>query len=175
MAEYTLVPHPDTPPRAIDFVGVSIRQDEHGLNLCYVIGGDTAGLVIPPAAAPCRTDELWRTTCFELFVQTGATDYLEFNFSPSSAWAAYRFSDYRTGMAPADAAPRIGISDEGDALIVAVRIAAPAPPGTLAALSVVVEERDGTKSYWALAHGDGPPDFHDPDCFVAPLPAPEPA
>jgi hypothetical protein len=34
-------------------------------------------------------------------------------------------------------------------------------------LSAVLEEQDGTKSYWALAHPPGgKPDFHHPDCFV---------
>jgi len=37
-------------------------------------------------------------------------------------------------------------------------------------LSVVLEETDGTKSYWALAHCSDKPDFHAPDCFVARLP-----
>ena len=37
-------------------------------------------------------------------------------------------------------------------------------------LSAVLEEKNGTKSFWALAHGDGLPDFHNPDCFVAKLP-----
>ena len=34
----------------------------------------------------------------------------------------------------------------------------------------VLEEKDGTKSYWALAHPGGKPDFHDPGCFAAHLP-----
>ena len=38
-------------------------------------------------------------------------------------------------------------------------------------LSAVLEEKDGTKSYWALAHPEGDrPDFHDPVCFAARLP-----
>ena len=36
-------------------------------------------------------------------------------------------------------------------------------------LAVVLEERDGTKSYWALAHAPDKPDFHAPDCFIAKL------
>lgn len=39
-------------------------------------------------------------------------------------------------------------------------------------LSAVVEETDGTKSYWALRHPPGVPDFHHPDCFALELPAP---
>lgn len=40
-------------------------------------------------------------------------------------------------------------------------------------LSAVIEEMDGTKSYWALAHPAGKPDFHHPDCFTLELPPPE--
>jgi hypothetical protein len=33
-------------------------------------------------------------------------------------------------------------------------------------LSVVLEEKNGAKSYWALAHPPGKPDFHHEDCFA---------
>ncbi len=42
-------------------------------------------------------------------------------------------------------------------------------------LSVIVEERNGRMSYWALAHPPGKPDFHDPACFALQLPAARPA
>ncbi len=50
-------------------------------------------------------------------------------------------------------------------------------PGDMAAakklaLSAVIEETDGTKSYWALAHPPGKPDFHHHTCFAATLPPP---
>ncbi|WP_267386844.1 DOMON-like domain-containing protein [Sphingomonas sp. GC_Shp_3] len=172
--EWALVPHPDTPASAVEYVHASVRQSEYGLDLAYVIGCPTDRLVVPAAVMPARADGLWRSTCLELFVQTGAPGYLEFNFSPSSAWAAYRFTDYRTGMAemPLDVAPRIMVSADGDALIVIARIAPPLSVASVAGLSAVIEEADGTKSYWALAHGDGPPDFHNAEGFVAALPAP---
>ena len=40
----------------------------------------------------------------------------------------------------------------------------------LAGLSAVIEEVDGTRSYWALAHPAGCPDLRHPDCFVLELP-----
>ena len=40
-------------------------------------------------------------------------------------------------------------------------------------LSAVIEAEDGTKSYWALNHPPGAPDFHHKDCFALELPAPE--
>lgn len=45
------------------------------------------------------------------------------------------------------------------------------PGDWMAAISAVIEEADGTKSYWALAHPPGKPDFHHPDGFVLALPA----
>jgi hypothetical protein len=39
------------------------------------------------------------------------------------------------------------------------------------ALSAVIETRDGAKSYWALAHPPGKPDFHHADCFIGQLAA----
>jgi hypothetical protein len=37
------------------------------------------------------------------------------------------------------------------------------------ALSAVIEEGDGTLSYWALKHGPGKADFHVPDGFALEL------
>ena len=42
-------------------------------------------------------------------------------------------------------------------------------------LAAVIEERTGKKSYWALNHPEGEPDFHHPDCFALRLPAARPA
>jgi len=45
--------------------------------------------------------------------------------------------------------------------------------GLIIGLSAIIIEAHGTKSYWALRHPPGPPDFHHPDCFALTLPAPE--
>ena len=45
------------------------------------------------------------------------------------------------------------------------------PGEWLAAITAVIEEADGTKSYWALRHPAGKPDFHHPDCLALELPA----
>lgn len=115
---------------------------------------------------PVRTDGLWRHTCFEAFVAGAGPAYREFNFAPSGAWAAYAFDDHRSGMRDVEAAPSVGWQDGNLIAEVAVPIAG----DWRLNLTAVIEETDGTKSYWALAHPDGPPDFHDPACFVLALP-----
>jgi hypothetical protein len=42
------------------------------------------------------------------------------------------------------------------------------------AVSAVIEELDGTKSYWALAHPPGDPDFHHAESFLLTLPSRRP-
>lgn len=130
-------------------------------------------LSIPSTAAPVRADGLWHTTCFELFVKPrDGSGYFEFNFSPSTAWAAYRLDDYRAGMADLPLAPP-WIERVGNDVRVTVDLSGLPDGGWLVALSAVIEEKDGTRSYWALKHPPGAPDFHDPACFALELPAPD--
>ena len=50
--------------------------------------------LVPSVCQPRRRDELWRHTCFELFVRYGNEPrYCEFNFAPSGDWAAYEFDE----------------------------------------------------------------------------------
>jgi hypothetical protein len=171
MSRFDLVPHPDFLPREVAQVTVTLSASPAGLQAIYAVEAPTAMLRLPPPAKPYRTADLWRTTCFELFVREDDAAYREFNFSPSSAWAAYRFSGYRDGMAhlPVDRPPRITVSDESNGLIVSV-VLDPVPAGTTLSPTAVIEEMDGTKSFWALAHAPGKPDFHHPASFAATLP-----
>ena len=95
-----LEPHRAHPPGAVRSVEACIRGDGDGwLHLRWRIEG-SAGLVMPPFAGQARADELWRTTCFELFCRRpGEGGYVEINLSPSEQWAAYDFTGDRDGMA----------------------------------------------------------------------------
>ncbi|HZU62320.1 MAG TPA: DOMON-like domain-containing protein [Novosphingobium sp.] len=146
----------------------------------FVLGWQVAGaahLVVPPAVAPARADGLWQTTCFELFLADAGTAYCEFNLSPSTRWAAYRFAAYRDGMAPQEMPqpPQITPGAAGGAVFACtVRLPAALLAGARAAgLCAVIEEAGGHLSYWALAHGPGQPDFHASACFALAIGAAE--
>ena len=123
-------------------------------------------------APPSRCGGLWQQTCFEAFI--GDSAYSEFNFSPSSQWAAYDFSGYREGMRerPMGNSPEIGLDASESHFAMEANFDIDGLVGKVG-LSVVIEETNGTKSYWALAHPPGAPDFHHPTCFAATLPAPD--
>ncbi len=171
----SLQPHPGHPAPAIRIAAEARRAANGRLALRYRITGAVADLRLPPPAPPGRADGLWQHSCFEAFVRpAGGAAYWELNFAPSGQWAAYRFGDYRRGMAAAEETPppeleMVSATDR-------IELAATVELETLAGfawrvgLCAVIEESRGRKSWWALAHPPGEPDFHHEDCFTLELP-----
>jgi len=171
-----LLAHPDTPGEAVWSIAVGAQLTDGTHLAChYALHGDMARVRIPGPGAGRRSDGLWKHTCFEAFVAAqGEKDYYEFNFSPAFDWAAYRFADYRSGMSAARLAEAPGLQVRRTArqldLTTTVHLSGLASLRGArvlrVALAAVVEEDDGRLSYWALQHGPGSPDFHDPDSFA---------
>ncbi|MGE0594746.1 MAG: DOMON-like domain-containing protein [Hyphomonadaceae bacterium] len=163
-----LILHPDSRCTAVRDIAVEVtRSGAHGLVLHYAVRGAVDDIVWPAPSTPERADGLWKQTCFEAFVGTGDVGYAEFNFAPSRLWAAYRFDNYRAGMSPLEGVtPRIETSRDPGCFELRAELAALAPGSLRLGLSAVIEEIGGAKSYWALAHTPGAPDFHHPDSFV---------
>lgn len=175
MGTFSLICHPQTPAVGVKSVSVDWEARGDALTLTYRVGG-AGGLVLPTPAHAERHDDLWKATCFELFLGQAGTSYQEFNFSPSSRWATYGFAGYREGGRNADMpiAPAIAMTRAGDEAVCEVRLPRAILDGAVCAgLTAVVEEAGGHKSYWALAHGEGRPDFHKRSCFTLQLAAAE--
>lgn len=143
-------------------VTASVTATAQGCEAEFAFDGAIADIILPPPAAPARRDNLWQTTCFEIFWQPlGGTAYREFNLSPSGQWAAYDFDSFRAGMrdAPVDSIT-IACSQRGAGLVLTASIAADLPVPAQVALNAIVEHADGSKQYWALAFPPGRPEFH---------------
>jgi hypothetical protein len=152
-----------------------VRPAGGSLVLSYAVTGTIGDLVLPPIGAPARADELWRHTCFEAFVKEAAGEgYYEFNFAPSTQWAAYHFDRYRSGMHVAteiEPPQIVGRSvPERYTLRATLWLPDRQRDRTLrVGLAAVLEETNGNRSYWALAHPLGAPDFHHADGFALEL------
>jgi|SRR5688572_4094413 len=172
MPSAALQRHPASPCAALRGIEASVTRAAEGLQLAYRLEGDLDRLRIPQARAPRIAEGLWQHTCCELFIAPAAgAAYHEFNFSPSGEWAAYRFERYRHGMALLEtlAEPRIRVQRAAGVLELRARICLPLPSNAVLGLSAVIEETDGTLSYWALRHAPGRPDFHHRDAFTLEL------
>ncbi len=171
---HTLRLHPDSLCATATRIEVDVAHPRPGnLVLTYVVNGRIGDLRLPPVVAATPADELWRHTCFEAFVRpsTGSA-YYEFNFSPSTQWASYCFSGYRGGMRVAAeiAAPRIEVRSTAESYTLQAALELDGLSSPLhVGLSAVLEETNGHKSYWALAHPPGKADFHHADCFALEL------
>jgi hypothetical protein len=159
-----LISHPSTPAKGVAAVDVEGLIGRGRSVLEYrVIGGS---VLIPETAEPIRTDGLWQTTCFELFVRPqGLSEYFEFNFAPSGQWAAYRFDSYRAGMADLPLR-EIAVERTADGVRIHIDLGELPPTPWQVAVTAVIAECDGTRSYWSMAHDDEKPDFHHPSGFV---------
>ena len=186
MPPFQLHAHPDHTPHAHFIVrgSASRRPDGRYFVINFQVFGDVDCIAWHEQVREGRADDLWRHSCFEAFIGgEGSPGYVELNLAPARQWALYAFEGYRSGMRNADDASiarveffRRDLSVPRIEMQVLLEL-----PARYAArdwemnLSAVIEELDGTKSYWALAHAPGPPDFHNRDCFIATLPAPDPA
>lgn len=173
--------HPDSRCIAATQIDVEVaRPRPSTLVMRYFVTGKISDLLLPPVTPPTRADELWQHTCFEAFIGASpSTAYYEFNFAPSTQWAVYRFSCYRSGMRIVGEinSPRIEVRSSSECYELRVSLELDRLPGLpddatwRLGLSAVIEETSGRKSYWALAHPPGDADFHHSVCFARELPA----
>jgi hypothetical protein len=173
-----LICHAGRVCNAVQAVQVKVEAELQGdLQLSYQLTGDLARIRIPAPQPPDAVDGLWEHTCFEAFVAVeGEADYHEFNFSPSSQWAAYAFSAYRVRSAwTASRRPSIRFARTHEYLLLEAVIAAADLPRNNTgkplqlALAAVIEANDGNCSYWALQHPEASPDFHHREGFILSL------
>jgi hypothetical protein len=166
----TLVLHPDSASGSVHTITASIDPMPRGCRATFIAIGDIRRIAMPVRAKPGRFDDLWRTTCFEIFWQPeGRASYREFNLSPSTRWACYDFDDFRAGVrnAPADVTITVSVSD--DRLELTADIISDLPLPAKVALNAIVEDADGVGRFWALAFAAGAPEFHSAICRALPL------
>ena len=163
-----LIPHPTSRADGLA-LEVETRRVGDVLSLEYTLTGPVETVLWPQGAARTRSGDLWRATCFEAFAAT-ADGYVEYNLSPSGAWAAYRFDGYRQGMRPFDmAAPFIVTRRAPGLFVLTADVTLPEDTGDAVGLAAVIRGVDGAIGYWALAHPSDKPDFHHPDSFALDL------
>jgi hypothetical protein len=92
-------------------------------------GRDLSDLVVPVFNFPdqhLRRNELWKHTCFELFLSTPhSPGYWEVNLSPSGDWNFYSFNSYRQNMSVESAiqqAPVMSVTRDTHKLVLVAQL-----------------------------------------------------
>jgi len=146
-------------------VTLDIELNANNLRLRYLIAA-TEDLIWPEFSALERKDELWKSTCLELFVSApDEPAYLEINLSPSGAWNSYSFPSYRNGMTTEANVKLIEFDNEGPGVLSACFQFQPLPDPVLLGPAVILSAKDGSHGYFATTHGEAP-DFHNREHHV---------
>lgn len=150
----------------------AVRRSDSQLSVWYLLRDATKSVELADFS-PTRQDNLWQHTCFELFCgQQGCPEYWEINITPSGAWNVYAFSAPRTGMREEK---RIGhmaasVYKSCDSIVLHysfdINKILPKHSVVEIGLSCVVAMKNSDRSYWALAHNQDAPDFHDRSAFL---------
>ena len=165
----TLTCHPATPTPHVSQLTAAVSElAENQLHLSYQLTADLNQLLIPEIQTSLACDNLWQHSCFELFIaQADSENYYEFNFSPSTLWAAYAFDSYRIRREwQIKNAPKLRINQTLNQLEVEatfnladLELLSPNKKW-LIGLSAVIESQQNDLSYWALKHPEAQPNFH---------------
>ena len=166
----SLVLHPDCAPGSVHAIEAAIESTPNGCRATFVARGDISRIAVPQVQYPGRFDNLWKTTCFEIFWSHDGTSYREFNLSPSTRWACYDFDAFREGMRNAPAAVEITIALTDTELKLIAEIESELPLPATVALNGIIEDEDGVNRFWALAFRPGAPEFHASECRALSLP-----
>lgn len=78
-----------------------LSKDSESLNVTFIFSKGLENLLFDEIddSKIIRQNELWKETCFELFLKnTNATEYIEINIATSGAWNIYVFDSERIGM-----------------------------------------------------------------------------
>tara|TARA_B100002051_G_scaffold197991_1_gene187881 strand:+ start:487 stop:1020 length:534 start_codon:yes stop_codon:yes gene_type:complete len=150
------------------------RLDQGILALDYELLAPSDQLIWPGAtASPERRDELWQSTCLELFIaQPNEPRYWEINLSPSGDWNVYRLDGYRQVLQAEPSIQHIKLSSQSaaDRHQLDARVELPRVLRQVAlleaSLCAVLQHANGSNSYWALCHPGSEADFHARAGFV---------
>ena len=173
MATFELIPFPADNPPKIEITG-EVNRVENNLSIRYTINGEIETILLPNPAAPTRKHDLWKATCFEFFIAIpDQPRYWEFNLSPSSDWNVYVMDAYRQVNMREEAAFQqlpfeFKRANDGLALDISVDLSSLVRAEQTIQLGVttVIQSKDGSESYWALAHPGMQADFHVRASFI---------
>jgi len=172
---FRLIPHLADGLPEIEVVG-EVDRVENGLSVRYKVQGNVEAILLPAPSAPTRKDDLWNMTCFEFFLAVpDQPEYWEFNLSPSGEWNVYHMDAYRQVNMREEAKfcqlPFEFRKDKGYSFELLVDLSAiiQAKESIQIGVAAITQTKDGSTTYWALAHPGTPTaqaDFHLRDSFI---------
>ena len=153
-------------------VYATIELQDNRLKVNYEIRADVSQYNFLKKTKQQRVDELWRDSCFEIFIANRSSDeYYEINTSPSTEWNAYHFKSYKEKMNKSYIFSMPSIKNQQLANRYNFSFEMSFQEGIfekelLINLAVILLDREGVRHFYSINRRKGSPDFHDRDLYM---------
>jgi len=166
MISFKLKPH--TSIEKISIEG-NLELIAEKIRLSFVVQGDLDAYIFPSKSTPKRDNELWKLTCFELFLANENEEaYYELNFSPSLAWNFYYLSAYRSEVEELKLlnSPKIECFEAKNVFKIVFELAIEnLEKFELYNVACILLNKENERTFWTIKHLNSQPDFHDKASF----------
>jgi hypothetical protein len=149
----------------------SFELTSNKLSITFNIIGKLDKYIFPKKLKLKRADELWKATCFELFLANDDEVYYELNFSPSLEWNFYVLDTYRTEPKELEfkEEPHIGFSHKNNEFNIVFELEANAinfKNFKYYNLATILLSKERRRTFWSVKHLNTQPDFHAKNSFL---------
>jgi len=146
-------------------IKASFETTDNTIKASFEITGDISNYIFNHPSRQTRKNELWKETCFELFLaHKNSSEYYEANISPSTEWNFYNFSDYKTDMKEKKDiyAPLISSVKMVDKYSISFEFEFNAIRSNLSFnLCVILLDKEGIRDFYSIHRKKENVDFHD--------------
>ena len=156
----------------IDDINVEVifHLQENKLFISFTVKGKVDEYYFPATSKPQRANELWKATCFELFLaDSKAETYYELNFSSSLAWNFYALKHYRAEVSEVKLLndPIIQVFEENESFKIELELEGfDFSKFDICNLTCILLTKENERTFWSSKKMDEKPDFHDRKYFL---------
>ena len=142
---------------------------EHKVELSFIIKGALAEYIFSKKVEHKRANELWKATCFELFLANSKKEvYYELNFSSSLAWNFYYLESYRADVVEVTNvfSPQIEVHTTNNSFKTSIELEFEnIEEFDLCNVACIVLNKNKERTFWSMKHQNSVADFHDRENF----------
>ena len=160
------------PHTAIDDVIITSIVNIIGkkLTLTFTVKGSLKNYIFTKEQLIQRANELWKATCFELFLADSKNEgYYELNLSPSLAWNFYYLKHYRADEEEVLLASEPTIQIVEDTNFYSIEFTLENFNFEIfdsCNLTAILLTKKDKRTFWSLKEMADTPDFHNRDYFI---------
>jgi len=141
----------------------TLEQNKNLLHLTFKLSGDLENYKLPKTKKEERKNELWKESCFELFLATEEEEaYYEFNFSSTLAWNAYRLEHYRAEPKTIDEVElvKFEMKQTKETFFIEIILDVQTLKFDTYNLATILLNKQDKREFWSLKAKGDTPDFH---------------